>query len=137
MGWHVFNIKVVLQQGVSHGSGVVCLLESLGELSRIFVVEQDLDSVELALFLGVFPVALISLRGIQVLGDLEFSPVLKTISISPETLTWDFSLGNLRALLLLSFLALGLLFRLVSVVLFYDHPVFRCSLVHVLVVISF
>lgn len=60
MSWHVLNVKVVLKEGVCHFSGVVSMLKSFGELSWIFFIKENKNSVKSDLLFGVLPVAFVS-----------------------------------------------------------------------------
>jgi hypothetical protein len=57
---HVFNVVVVLYQGVGIYTLLICGLEAAGEDTRVFFVEQDVDSWQAYLFSGVFPVAFVA-----------------------------------------------------------------------------
>ena len=57
MSRHVFNIVVVLNQRIGKDSESEGLLESFGKLSRVFLVEEQENSVKSAFLLSVFPVA--------------------------------------------------------------------------------
>ena len=94
MGWHVFDIEVVFDERISHDSGVISNLESLGEFSWVLIIEQDLDSMKSALFFGVLPVTFISFRLKEILLDLESSPVTEAISVCPKTLCWNLGLDQ-------------------------------------------
>ena len=87
MRWHVFNVIVVLDQGISVNPACVRCLEPSHKDSRVFCIEENVNTVESAFLLGAFPVALISLRFRQEFGNLHPSPVAKAVLIFPETLS--------------------------------------------------
>lgn len=64
-------------------------MESVGELSWVLLVEEDVDSMKSALLFGVLPIALVSLGLEEVFLDLELPPEAEAVLILPETSGWD------------------------------------------------
>jgi hypothetical protein len=85
MSRHVFDIIVVSYHRIRIYSRYVGLLESFSEYSRVFLVKENEYSIKAALFLGVFPVALVSLT-LEVLLDSALPPVAEAVLVLPETL---------------------------------------------------
>jgi hypothetical protein len=92
MSRHVFDIIVVSYHRISIYSRHVGLLESFGEYSGVFLVKENEYSIKAALFLGVFPVALVSLA-LEILLDSALSPVAEALLVLPQTLRAD-ALGD-------------------------------------------
>jgi hypothetical protein len=139
VSWHVLHVEVILQEGICHGSSLVGVFKSFGEFSWVFLLKENIDPVKSDLFFGVLPVALISLRLVEVLLDLKWSPEAKSIKILPEALGWDLSfdeslglLLNGWALVLISVQDLTIQFG--GVLVSEDHPLGWCSWIHILVV---
>ena len=92
MSRHVFDIIVVSYHRISIYSRHVGLLESFSEYSGVFLVKENEYSIKAALFLGVFPVALVSLA-LEILLDSALSPVAEATLVHPKALSAD-TLGD-------------------------------------------
>jgi len=93
---HIFNIKVVLDQGICLHSTLESIFEPSDEYTDVFIVKKDKNSVELAPIICESPDAIILLAFGAIVGDFQPSPVTEIGGIAPKTACFN-SLASIFA----------------------------------------
>ena len=141
MSWHVFNVEVILEKRISHGSSLVSITKSLSKQSWIFLIKQDVDSWQLHCLFRILPVALVLLWARQEFGHFQPSPEAESISILPETLSRNFNSVWSWLCRFFTFLSVLLFFNGSKLAFwsssFEVHPSTWSSCIHFLIVIAF